>query len=281
MSHPQLIPNPTTKICASLSAHSGHLGVDLHNFLYREMGLNFLYQNFQVTQLEAALNGVRALGMRGCTILMPYTEQCIPHLDTLDTSAWYVGAVNAVVNNEGVLRGYNTDYRALVNLIDRHQIDPTTPFAVFGAGGLARAVLCALKECQFKNGQIISRNEEKGQDLAQNYGFTWKVTLDPKEQAERPRFLINCTPIGMEGTDMSTQLPLAEELIETADWILDGVSKPAETPLIQKAKALNKKTINGMELLFLQATEEFELYTGRRPSPELVQKATEKLFYVK
>ena len=101
----------------SLSARPSNFGTSFHNYLYRELNLNYLYKAFRTTSLEDAIRGIRALGIRGCAISMPYKEAVIPLLDKIDPSAGRIKAVNTIVNDSGVLTGFNTDYQAVYGLV--------------------------------------------------------------------------------------------------------------------------------------------------------------------
>ncbi len=261
--------NKDTQLCMSLAARPGNFGTRFHNFLYHELGLNFIYKAFTTRDLAAALGGIRALGIRGCAISMPFKEACIEYLDDLDPSAKGIMSVNTIVNTDGCLKAYNTDYRAVFELLGSSGIPAETDFALRGSGGMAKAVACALRDAGFTNGLIIARNETAGTALARQYGFQWKKELT----SERPGLLINVTPVGMAGGAEADQLAFPEELVRSARFVFDVVALPAETPLIRLATSLGKKTITGAQVIALQALEQFVLYTGVRPGLELIEKA--------
>jgi shikimate dehydrogenase len=109
--------NKDTQLCMSLAARPGNFGTRFHNFLYRELSLNFIYKAFTTRDIGAAIGGVRALGIRGCAISMPFKETCIEYLDEMDASAAGIRSVNTIVNKDGSLKAYNTDYTAVFELI--------------------------------------------------------------------------------------------------------------------------------------------------------------------
>jgi hypothetical protein len=102
--------NKDTKLCMSLASRPGNFGTRLHNFLYAAMDLNYLYKAFTITDLKSAIAGIRALAIRGCAISMPFKEEAMQYLDHIDPSAARIRAVNTIVNDDGVLTGFNTDY---------------------------------------------------------------------------------------------------------------------------------------------------------------------------
>jgi shikimate dehydrogenase len=253
----------------SLAARPGNFGTRFQNYLYRELGLNFVYKAFTTRDLPAAIGGIRALGIRGCAVSMPFKEACIPLLDELDPSARGIMSVNTIVNTDGFLKAYNTDYIAVFSLLKSHAVPTHLSFALRGSGGMAKAVACALRDAGFTCGTIVARNEATGTALAQQYGYAWQPDLP----AEPPGLLINVTPIGMAGAPEATTLAFPDPAIRAAACVFDVVALPAETPLITLARSLQKPVITGAEVIALQAVEQFVLYTGVRPEAELIERA--------
>jgi shikimate dehydrogenase len=258
----------STQLCMSLAARPGNFGTRFHNFLYAQLGLDYVYKAFTTTDLTAAIAGVRALGIRGCAVSMPYKEACVALVDELDASAAAIGSVNTVVNTLGVLRAYNTDYLAVRQLLGEHQLNPALKVALRGSGGMARAVACALRDAGFLQGTIVARNESAGRALAEQCGYSWAWELSG--QAD---LLVNVTPIGMVGGPEEHDLAFAPGDIAHAQAVFDVVARPAETPLVRAARQAGKQVITGAEVSVRQALEQFVLYTGVRPSPEQVQAA--------
>ena len=260
--------NKDTQLCMSLSARPGNFGTRFHNFLYRNLRLNFVYKAFTTRDLPAAIGGIRALGIRGCAVSMPFKETCIAFLDELTPSAQGIKSVNTIVNTDGHLTAYNTDYLAVFSLLQSRKVSTNLTFALLGSGGMAKAVACALRDAGFARGAIIARSEVTGPGLAKQYGFDWQ----PQLADEQPGLLINVTPIGMAGGE-ADQLAFPEATVRAAEFIFDVVALPAATPLIRLASSLQKPTISGAEVIVLQAVEQFALYTGVRPEPDLIARA--------
>ena len=261
--------NKDTTICMSLAARPSNFGTRFHNYLYDALDLDYLYKAFTTTDLKSAIGGVRALGVRGCAISMPFKEACIPMVDELDPSAKSINSVNTIVNTDGYLKAYNTDYIAIAKLLTQYQVPTDYVFALKGSGGMAKAVACALRDAGFKNGYIVAIEEKTGKQLAELCGFEWRLTMDGI-QAD---LLINATPIGMSGGPDSEKLAYNEAEVQQVKVIFDVVALPAETPLIRYAKSQNKTVITGSEVFAIQAVEQFALYTGIRPNDELFRQA--------
>ena len=260
-----------TTLCISLAARPSNIGTRFHNFLYDELDLNYLYKAFAPTDIAGAISGVRALGIRGCAVSMPYKEHVIPLVDELDASASAIQSVNTIVNTDGHLRAYNTDYLAVTQVLASHQVPTDDDFAILGSGGMAKAVVAALRDSGFRNGHIIARDENAGQAMAEQYGFKSTTQIGDL----RPRLIINATPIGMTGGPNADDLSFDPDVVTSAETVFDVVAFPATTPLITLADNLGKKTISGAEVIALQAAEQFVLYTGIRPTPDQLHRASE------
>ncbi len=261
--------NKDTQLCMSLSGRPGNTGTYFHNYLYQKLGLNFVYKAFTTQDIEHAVKGVRALGIRGCAVSMPFKEACMPFLDEIDASAQAIESVNTIVNTDGYLKAYNTDYIAIEKLIAKYQLKSTASVIVQGSGGMAKAVVAAFKHAGFEQLKVYARNAETGTYLANLYGYEYINSLE-NQQAD---ILVNVTPIGMKGGKEEFDLAFPETMIKQAASVFDVVAMPAETPLIKYAQSQGKQTISGAEVMTLQAVEQFVLYTGIRPSDELIAEA--------
>ena len=262
--------NRDTLLCMSLAGRPGNFGTRFHNYLYEKLGLNYIYKAFTTRDIEAAVKGVRALGIRGCAVSMPFKESCMPFLDAIDPSAKVIDSVNTIVNDDGKLTGLNTDYIAVKNLIDSHQLDSSAKVMIQGSGGMGKAVIAAFRDAGFRDVIIAARNRDNGLALAKQYGFQWQ----PKPEGIPVDILVNVTPLGMAGGAESETLAFSQTMVEQASVVFDVVALPPETPLIKLAQRLDKQVISGAEVIALQAVEQFALYTGVRPDDALVAEAS-------
>ena len=96
--------------CISVAKNPGKFGETVHNAGYDVLGLPFQYKAFSTNDISGVIKGVRALGIRGCSVSMPFKETVVPYLDRLDPLAKKIGAVNTIVNKNNTLIGYNTDF---------------------------------------------------------------------------------------------------------------------------------------------------------------------------
>ena len=264
------ILNKDMQVCISLAARPTNLGTRFHNFLYDELNLNFIYKAFTTTDLQGAVTGMRALSFRGASISMPFKEAIIPMLDGLDPSAKAIDSVNTVVNNNGVLTGSNTDFEAVLTLLNNTSINRSSKVLVRGSGGMAKAVVAAFKQAGFENLKVTGRNKQTGSSLATNYGYSF----DENALDQTFDFLVNVTPIGMAG-EHAAELTFSLEQIAAATTVFDVVVSPSETPLIAEARAQGKNLITGAQVHALQAALQFEKYTGVKLSQEQIARASE------
>ena len=257
-----------TRLCISLAARPSNIGTRFHNHLYDVLGLDYVYKAFTTTDIEGAIAGVRALGIRGCSVSMPFKEAVLALVDSVEDSAAVIGSVNTIVNDDGRLTASNTDYIAVRRLVDG--LD-RSPFLLHGSGGMAKAVATALVDAGFGPGTVVARNEAAGKALATSLGLDWQPAVDSLTAP----LVVNATPIGMAGGQQAAALAFPETTVRAASTVFDVVAVPALTPLVVAARAAGRSVVTGAEVIALQAAEQFEKYTGVRPTPEQVREAAE------
>ena len=267
--------NPT--LCISVAEKPGKFGITVHNAGYRALGLNFLYKTFAINDIKGAIIGVRSLGIRGCSVSMPFKEKVIPFLDRLDPLAKKIGAVNTIVNDNGQLIGYNTDVIAVEKSLKPLQIKNDKDIIIFGAGGVSRAILVALKNLKLKNITVANRTTRKGERLAKEFNVNF-IQWSKRENV-KAEVLINATSIGMFPNIFSS--PISKNKIKNSQIVMDVVATPPKTKLIKIANKQGKITVDGLKLSLYQAFTQFKLYTGRNPPIKVMQKAATTLYEVK
>jgi shikimate dehydrogenase len=263
-----------TRLCISLAARPSNIGTRFHNHLYDELGLDFIYKAFTTTDIAAAIGGVRALGIRGCSVSMPFKEDVIELVDEVEPSARAIHSVNTIVNDLSVpggrLTAANTDYLAVQRLIDEYRLDPRGSVLIRGSGGMASAVGVAFRDHGFHTGVIVARNEQAGRVLAERLGYDYAADVGTRSAS----VIVNVTPIGMAGAPEATEKAFEASVIANAQTVFDVVALPSETPLISAARAAGVNVITGAEVIALQAAEQFERYTGVRPTAEQIAEAS-------
>ena len=217
--------NKDTEIYCSFAKNAGNTGCQVMNSAFYYHGLNKIYKSFSVDNIEDAVNAVKALGINGFAITMPYKRDVIEFVDELDESAELIGAANTVINYNGILKGYNTDYLAARkflstkhNFNNAHKGHQYFNFVdncyILGNGGYAAAVEQAMISLDIKPNIITRKN--------------WDTIKDIKNS-----FIYNCTP--------------------TRNWPRD------KSNIIIDCQT---DTETGKELAISQASYQFKLYTG-------------------
>jgi shikimate dehydrogenase len=263
------IINGTTQIFGILGRPVAHsLSPAMHNAAFRELGLNAVYVAFPVADLAHAVAGLRGLQIRGASVTIPLKEEIIPLLDEIDPQAARIGAVNTVVNRDGRLVGYNTDWRGALCALEEKTALAGKRVLILGAGGASRAIAFGILE---KGGQVAVSDLEKDKALALSRQL-WVEVIAPDYLSRYPAdILINATPVGMEPN--IGNIPIDPNLLERFQVVMDIVYKPLETRLLQEAKARGCQTIDGLRMLIHQATEQFTLWTGRPAPLEIMARA--------
>ncbi len=262
-------------LCGSLSLHPVGLGAAMHQAGYEALGLPFVYVPFAVERadLAPALFGMRALGIRGFGVSMPFKLDVMPLLDRLSPLAAEIGAVNTIVNEGGVLVGHNTDAEGAARALGEVLELDGARCLVLGAGGAARAVGFGLKARGAKL-CVANRTDERGRALASALGAEH---LSWADVGARPHAgvaaVVNASSAGMDQGQGSTGSPLANEAVDPAAVYMDIVYRPLDTALLAQARRAGARVVHGGRMLLFQAAAQFELYTGARAPLEAMEAA--------
>ncbi|WP_437488317.1 shikimate dehydrogenase [Sorangium sp. So ce1014] len=256
-------------LCGSMSRHPVSTGAAMHLAGYRALGLEFTYIPFAVTDVEGATRGMRALGIRGLGVSMPYKQAVIPLLDEIDPVAARIGAVNTIVNDDGRLRGYNTDWIGAVRALEEVTPLGGARVLLLGAGGAARAVAFGLAE-RGARVTVANRDLEKARQLAAAVGGA-AAPLDGEALSPDHDVLVNATSRGMAEVDPRSPVP--EEALREGLLVMDIVYKPMITELVEAARRRGATAVHGGRMLLHQAAEQFRLYTGREPPLDVMDEA--------
>ena len=261
----------------------------IHNQIILKHFLNFCYLPFQVaeTDLNKAIQGIKALNIRGANITFPYKEKVIKFLDEVEESARRIRAVNTIVNNKGILTGYNTDVIGFKKSLqeDGKFVIKEKKAVILGAGGAARAVVYALLEEEIEEICIFNRTLEKAKKIKQDLSsFFPKSHIrvfplekeDLKDKIEKSHLLVNSTSIGMALRVDNTPLP-DEKLFHSNLLVYDLIYHPAKTLFLRQAEKSGAKIINGLPMLVYQGIESFYLWTGFKPEGKEVLKMIKRI----
>lgn len=257
--------SPLYAVIGNPIAHS--LSPIMHSTALAHCGLDGSYLPFRVENIAAAVDGIRGLGIRGASITIPHKISIMQHLDEIDPTAAEIGAVNTVVNRDGVLHGYNSDCTGAVKAIAGQTTIKGRETAVIGAGGAARAIAFGLKQ-EGAAVTIINRSKDRGVKLAEDLGCRF-IALD--ELKKLPvQILVNATSAGM-APDVNS-LPVPVDFLEPGMTVMDTVYNPLKTRLLQEAEDIGCTVIDGVSMFVYQGAVQFELWTSQKAPVEVMHK---------
>jgi shikimate dehydrogenase len=248
----------------------------MHNSAFEALELDYCYVTFSVepSRLEEAIRGIKALGIAGINVTVPHKEAVMKFLDRIDEEAREIGAVNTVVNKEGLLIGYNTDGRGFMASLNENCYSPQGKRVfIVGAGGASKAVAYYLSK-EASELFIYDIDRQKSLNLVNHLKGHGKVSMAKVTVAEdistirEADIVINATPIGLKPEDPS---PVDIELLHKGQIVCDLIYK--ETRLLREASMKGCQTINGLGMLLWQGVFAFELWTGKKPPVEVMRKA--------
>ncbi len=249
----------------------------MHNEAFAKLGLDYAYLAFEVgtEELEDTIKGFRAMKVRGSNVSMPNKTVVHKYLDKLSPAAELCGAVNTIVNDNGVLTGHITDGIGCMSALKDAGVDIIgKKITIVGAGGAATAIqvqaaLDGVAEISiFNKKDKFFENAEKTVEKL-NSKTNCKVSLYDlddlnklKEEIASSVLLINATGVGMKPLEGITYIPdtsfFRPELV-----VLDIVYAPRETALLKLAKSVGCRTMNGLGMMLFQGAAAFKMWTGK------------------
>lgn len=271
--------NARTKICMIIGDPVEHsLSPAMHNKAYEALGIDneFVFVGARVKKedVKDAVTAIRILGMRGLTCTIPHKVEIVKYLDKkyIDPVALQIGAVNTIVNDNGILKGYNTDWLGVLEPLEKEIDLEGKSVAILGAGGVSRAMAYAVssKGAFFT---VFNRTLEKAEDLSRDFGGQARSYEDIACVKEMD-IILNASTVGMRPQENETLVP--KQYITKKQIVFDAIYTPYETRLLREAKEQGSKIIHGIEMLLHQGTAQFELYTGRKAPEEKMREVLEK-----
>jgi shikimate dehydrogenase len=255
----------------------------MHNAALKAQGVDMVYVAFDVPpeQLASAVEGLRALRIRGVNVTVPHKEKVVSLLDVVDSLAGRIGAVNTIVNDEGRLSGYNTDVAGFLSALRLAKADGARGLRclVAGAGGAARAVVAALSQDRAAEIWVHNRTFRRAQTLcesASGWGGSLCEVVTAGDLSARVRaadLLVNATSVGLQATVKESSFPV--DTIDSHHVVIDLVYGPDPTALVAAAEARGASVLDGREMLVMQAASSYRLWTGREPPIETMRESVD------
>lgn len=257
----------------------------MHNEAFRQLNLDYVYLAFDVdeTTMATAVNGLRALNVRGFNVTMPGKNIMATLCDKLSPAAEITGAVNTVVNDNGVLTGYTTDGIGYMRAVQDAGHDIIgKKMTLLGAGGAATAVLVqaaldgvseisvfSIRDSFWERAvKTVAMLNERTSCKVKLFDFDTESVL--RKEISESSILTNGTSVGMApNTERSI---ITDTTMFHKDLIVsDVIYNPRETKLLKLAKEAGCQTFNGLYMLLYQGAEAFKLWTGQSMPIDLIK----------
>ncbi len=276
-----------TKMISLLGSPISHSkSPSMQNGVFEAKGLDFVYVAFDVPieKVEDAVKGLRALNVRGSNVTMPLKKVICQYLDKLTPAAEMAGAVNTIVNDNGVLTGHITDGEGyMMSLVDAGVEFIGKKMTIVGAGGASTAVaiqaaIDGVKAISIFNNkdEFFASGERTVEGLREKFGCDAKLfDLEDlnalRAEMSTSDIFINGTPVGMKETLDQSVLPDAS-YFHSRLVVTDLIYEPEETTLLKRAKAAGCKTVSGLGMQLFQGVTSFQLWTGEKMPVDVARK---------
>lgn len=252
----------------------------MHNAAFRKLAMDACYVPYAVHPdgLEAAVQSILPLGLRGVNITVPHKENVLQYLDDLSDEARHIGAINTIEVRGGRLIGHNTDGRGFLRSLneDAGFRPEGKKFLIFGAGGAGRAIGFSLALAGAATIAYRDVDTQKADALAGDIQTKTNIPVETVTEEKIAAYaadascLINATPLGLKKSD---PLSIKAEYIKRKHLVCDLVYNPPETTLLKTAKARGAQRHRGLGMLLYQGVIAFELWTGKKAPVQVMKNA--------
>ena len=253
------------------------LSPNIHNAAFRHLGSEDTYIAYKIPagELSAGIGALKEIKIAGFNVTIPHKIEMMKFLDEMDTTCKVIGAVNTVLNEDGKLKGYNTDMIGFLDPIKKRNLTiKGSQVMLLGAGGAARAIMTAMVKEKASKITIVNRTIENANKLAE---FAKKIggnieTVSLQEANKLisdHKFIINSTSIGMDNEPSH----ISTENMNENSIVYDIVYQPMNTDLIKKSKEKGATIIYGYEMLLSQAACSFEIWHKTEAPYDVMKKA--------
>ena len=236
-----------------------------------KLGIKGAYVPFKIApgQIGKALESMRILNIAGANVAVPYKEAVIPHLDILSEGANIIGAINTIVRNGDILKGYNTNAIGLMDALTDAGFDVENKSAlVFGTGGAAKAAVFVLNWLRTHSIMVTGRNENKTLQMVRRFGGDAKTLASLSEQPIEVDLIVNATSISSPGESIEMATLLKSVEVRGCELVLDLNYGKRQNMWQDLASRNNIVFMDGLSTLAFQARRTFALWTGLQVPPE-------------
>ena len=281
----QEITGRTALYCLLGSPVAHSISPQMYNATFERLGIDARYLAFDIKsdQLRTAVQGLKTIGVRGFNLTMPLKREMVPYCDRLSPAAEICGAVNTIVNENGILTGHTTDgIGYLLAAKDAGYDLRGKKIVQLGAGGagtsfLVQAALDGVRQINLFNGhprpellEIVRQLQARTRcdvrfHLLADTDALQKALLDAD-------LLLNTTPVGMGPDHLDACLIPDPQWLPQKLVVSDMIYEPMETKLLRIARERGCRTFNGMYMLLYQGAEAFRIWTGTNMPVEEIKK---------
>jgi shikimate dehydrogenase len=256
----------------------------MHNAAFKELGVDARYELFEIEpeRLKEGFNGLVEQGTCGFNITAPYKERIIKFLNSLDSEAKLIEAVNTIkIDNDKTTVGYNTDGLGFItHLKEVIGFNPQgRRISILGAGGAAKAVSMQLVKNKAKRIYLYDIDQHKIEKLknklqAQACASNCEICLVKEANAllrDEPDLLINATPVGMHKED---EMIFDPDYFHSKLMVYDLIYNPSQTSLLREARRKGCMGVfNGLGMLLYQGVLAFKIWLEVEPPVEVMEQA--------
>lgn len=246
----------------------------MHNEAFQRLQLDYAYLAFEVgqEQLPSAIQSIKTLGMRGANLSMPNKQLACHYMDYLSPAAKLAGAINTIVNDNGVLTGHITDGTGFMSGLLQEGIQIIgKKMTLLGAGGAATAICIQAALDGVSSIAIFDRYPEKYKEKIATIKKETNCTIQIYDLADSDKLhievknsaiLVNATNVGMKPLENET--PIHDTSVFRKDLVVvDVIYTPRETIMLKQAREAGCQTLNGLRMLLWQGAAAFQLWTGK------------------
>lgn len=248
----------------------GHtLSPRIHGAAIRALGLDLTYEAVETPpeRLAGFLDELRQPEWLGCNVTVPHKQAVQWALAEQSEDARAIGAVNTILQRDGVLSGFNTDAGGFLADLEDH-FGPVNGKRVLllGAGGAARAVAFALRGVA-EQVWVLNRGTARAERLIEDLGGS--LRLGGPQHFKEADLVINCTSAGLHEGDS----PVSDDVLCEGLWLYDLIYNPRVTRLMEAVTARGGRAVNGLGMLVRQAALAFRIWTGIEPPLDVMFEA--------
>ncbi|MCD8363712.1 MAG: quinate/shikimate dehydrogenase [Lachnospiraceae bacterium] len=279
------ITGHTGLLCLLGSPVAHSISPAMHNEAFAYYGLDYVYLAFDVSpeKFDVVVDGLTAMNARGWNCTMPHKRLMYERADQLSEEAKLIGAVNTVVQEKGVLTGYNTDGKGYMAAVADAGYDIVEKkMTLLGSGGAASSIVAQAALDGVSAIDLIARHGASWNAIREvvdrvNAGTSCRVSMyELRDEAQMRKsidgsaILVNASSVGMsphaEGCLIPDKSFLHPELI-----VSDVIYNPRKTRLLEMAEQVGCPALNGLYMLLYQGTYAFELWTGKEMPVGLIK----------